>query len=136
MSLSLRHRALPAALAFAISTAAAIGPIDRASAQGSTSRNDNRVQPPAEAAPLPEVELDDLVTGDRTAFLVALDGVTDPGNLGAVLRSAECAGVNGVILPRHRATHVTPAVTKAAGFAPAAPIIEIRGLCARCRGKA
>jgi 23S rRNA (guanosine2251-2'-O)-methyltransferase len=71
----------------------------------------------AKAAPLPEVDLDDLLAAGGTPFLVALDGVTDPGNLGAVLRSAECAGVNGVILPRHRATHVTPAVTKAAAGA-------------------
>ena len=50
-------------------------------------------------------------------FLVAVDGVTDPGNLGALLRSAECAGANGVVLPRHRAVHVTPTVTKAAAGA-------------------
>jgi 23S rRNA (guanosine2251-2'-O)-methyltransferase len=43
--------------------------------------------------------------------------VTDPGNLGALLRSAEGAGVSGVILPRHRAVHVTPTVTKAAAGA-------------------
>jgi 23S rRNA (guanosine2251-2'-O)-methyltransferase len=73
----------------------------------------------ARAAPLPEHDLDDLVMpkGDVVPFLVALDGVTDPGNLGALLRSAECAGVTGVILPRHRATHVTPTVTKAAAGA-------------------
>jgi 23S rRNA (guanosine2251-2'-O)-methyltransferase len=77
------------------------------------------------AAPLPEADLDDLVTGTATTgvrrpgppFLVALDGVTDPGNLGAVLRSAECAGATGVVLPRHRAVHVTPAATKAAAGA-------------------
>lgn len=53
----------------------------------------------------------------RTPFLLALDGVTDPGNLGAVIRIAECAGVTGVVLPRHRAAHVTPTVTKAAAGA-------------------
>ncbi|NBR92760.1 MAG: hypothetical protein EBT46_04620, partial [Actinobacteria bacterium] len=41
-------------------------------------------------------------------FLVAVDGVTDPGNLGAILRSCEGAGVDAVILPRHRAVHITP----------------------------
>ena len=73
----------------------------------------------AMAAPLPEHDLDDLVApkGNVPPFLVALDGVTDPGNLGAVLRSAECAGVTGVVLPRHRSVHVTPAVTKAAAGA-------------------
>jgi 23S rRNA (guanosine2251-2'-O)-methyltransferase len=74
------------------------------------------------AAPLDEVDLDDLVGAGsgknrQAPFLVALDGVTDPGNLGAVLRSAECAGVSGVVLPRHRAVHVTPAATKAAAGA-------------------
>jgi len=46
------------------------------------------------------------------AFLVVVDGVTDPQNLGALLRSAECAGVTGVVLPRHRSAHVTPTVAK------------------------
>ena len=36
-------------------------------------------------------------------FLIVADGVTDPGNLGALLRSASCAGATGVVLPRHRA---------------------------------
>lgn len=67
------------------------------------------------AAPLDETDVDEMVRSG--AFLVALDGVTDPGNLGAVLRSAECAGATGVVLPRHRAVHVTPAATKAAAGA-------------------
>ncbi|HSL58818.1 MAG TPA: 23S rRNA (guanosine(2251)-2'-O)-methyltransferase RlmB, partial [Acidimicrobiales bacterium] len=73
----------------------------------------------ARAAPLPEHDLDDLArtTGGVAPFLVALDGVTDPGNLGAVLRSAECAGVTGIVLPKHRAAHVTPTVAKAAAGA-------------------
>ena len=48
---------------------------------------------------------------------MVVDGVTDPHNLGAVLRSAECAGVTGVVLPRHRAVHLSPAVTKASAGA-------------------
>lgn len=74
----------------------------------------------AKARPLPEIPLEDLVRvpkGAPAPFLLALDGVTDPGNLGALLRSAECAGVTGVVLPRHRAVHVTPTVTKAAAGA-------------------
>lgn len=74
----------------------------------------------AKAAELPEVLLDDLATerpGGPAPFLVAVDGVTDPGNLGALLRSAECAGATGIVLPRHRAVHVTPTVTKAAAGA-------------------
>ena len=53
----------------------------------------------------------------KTPFLVVVDGVTDPQNLGALLRSAECAGVTGVVLPRHRSAHVTPTVTKVAAGA-------------------
>lgn len=74
----------------------------------------------AKAAPLPEADLDDLVRrrpGKPAPFLVALDGVTDPGNLGALLRSAEGAGVTGVVLPRHRSVHVTPTAAKAAAGA-------------------
>ncbi|MEQ1788363.1 MAG: RNA methyltransferase, partial [Acidimicrobiales bacterium] len=74
----------------------------------------------AKAAPLEEALLDDLATrrsGGPPPFLVAVDGVTDPGNLGALLRSAECAGATGIVLPRHRAVHVTPTVTKAAAGA-------------------
>jgi 23S rRNA (guanosine2251-2'-O)-methyltransferase len=82
------------------------------------------------AAPLREVDLDDLLVARRPApFLVALDGVTDPGNLGAVLRSAECAGATGVVLPRHRAVHVTPAATKAAaGAVEYLPMTVVGGL--------
>ena len=50
-------------------------------------------------------------------FLLVLDGITDPGNFGAVLRTAECAGVNGVVLPRHRSARITPTVAKAAAGA-------------------
>jgi 23S rRNA (guanosine2251-2'-O)-methyltransferase len=71
----------------------------------------------ARAGELPETDLDELVgtpKGGPPPFLLATDGITDPGNLGALLRSAECAGVTGVVLPRHRAVHITPTVTKAA----------------------
>ncbi|MXY11405.1 MAG: 23S rRNA (guanosine(2251)-2'-O)-methyltransferase RlmB [Acidimicrobiaceae bacterium] len=70
------------------------------------------------ADPLPEADLADLV-GDRAGvpFLLALDGITDPGNFGAVLRTAECAGVTGVVLPRHRSARITPTVAKAAAGA-------------------
>jgi 23S rRNA (guanosine2251-2'-O)-methyltransferase len=72
------------------------------------------------AAPLRSYDLEELAgrgPDGAAPFLLALDGVTDPGNLGALLRSAECAGVTGVILPRHRAAHVTPTVAKAAAGA-------------------
>jgi 23S rRNA (guanosine2251-2'-O)-methyltransferase len=87
----------------------------------------------ARAAELPEYELHDLAHA-RTAsgappFLLAVDGVTDPGNLGALLRSAECAGVSGVVLPKHRAVHITPTVTKAAaGAVEYLPMTLVGGL--------
>ena len=72
------------------------------------------------AAPLPNYEIQELTQfedGKSKPFLLVIDGVTDPGNLGAMLRSAECAGITGVILPRHRSAKITPAVTKTAAGA-------------------
>jgi 23S rRNA (guanosine2251-2'-O)-methyltransferase len=49
--------------------------------------------------------------------LVVLDGVTDPRNLGAVLRAADGAGASGVVVPKHQAVGVTPAAVKASAGA-------------------
>lgn len=82
----------------------------------------------AKAAPLPEHTLDDLAQAPG-AFLVVLDGITDPGNVGAVMRTAECAGVTGVVMPRHRAVHVSPTVTKvAAGAVEYLPVALVPGI--------
>jgi 23S rRNA (guanosine2251-2'-O)-methyltransferase len=85
----------------------------------------------ARAGELPESTLEELCRpGEGGApFLLAVDGVTDPGNLGALLRIAECAGVTGVVLPKHRAVHVTPTVTKAAaGAVEYLPMTLVGGL--------
>lgn len=73
----------------------------------------------ARAKPLEPVDLDDLARPGPTGppFLLVVAGVTDPRNLGALLRSAECAGVSGVVLPRHRAAHLSPTVAKVAAGA-------------------
>lgn len=72
----------------------------------------------AKAEPLEDVDLALLLRDAPTPqFFVAVDGVTDPGNLGAILRSCDGAGVTGVILPRHRAVHITPTAAKAAAGA-------------------
>jgi 23S rRNA (guanosine2251-2'-O)-methyltransferase len=74
----------------------------------------------AQAGPLPEADLDTLCqrgAHGRPPFLLAVDGITDPQNLGALLRTAECAGVTGIVLPRHRSVHISPTVAKVAAGA-------------------
>lgn len=62
-------------------------------------------------------------------FIVVLDGVTDPHNLGAIIRSAECAGVHGVIVPERRAAGLGPAAAKAAaGALNYMPIARVKNL--------
>lgn len=62
-------------------------------------------------------------------FLLALDGVKDPHNLGACLRTADAAGVDAVLIPRDRASAVTPAVRKvAAGAAESVPVVSVTNL--------
>jgi 23S rRNA (guanosine2251-2'-O)-methyltransferase len=82
----------------------------------------------ATVAPIQPVELDALATADRP-FLLVLDGLHDPQNLGAILRTAEAAGVTGIVLPRHRSVRVTPAVTKtAAGAVEWLPMALVAGV--------
>ena len=50
-------------------------------------------------------------------FVVICDGVEDPHNLGAIIRSAECSGVHGVIIPKRRAVGLTPVVAKSSAGA-------------------
>ena len=72
------------------------------------------------ARPLEPVPLEDLCRPDRhgnAPFLLVAAGITDPRNLGALLRSAECAGVTGVVLPRHRSARLSPTVAKTAAGA-------------------
>jgi 23S rRNA (guanosine2251-2'-O)-methyltransferase len=85
----------------------------------------------ATAAEIPEADLGDLIRGDgRTKpFLVAVDGVTDPGNLGAIIRNCDAAGVTGLLLPRHRSVHITPTVSKtSAGAIEYVPMALVPGL--------
>ena len=80
---------------------------------------------------LPEADLDEVLgaLGGRPPFLVAVDGVTDPGNLGAIIRNCDGAGVDGVLVPRHRAVHITPTVAKAsAGAVEHVPLVLVPGL--------
>ncbi len=82
----------------------------------------------AMAPPLRPSDLDEMLKVDR-AFLVAVDGVTDPRNLGAIMRSAETAGATGLVMPRHRSANVTPVVAKAAaGAIEYLPIALVGGI--------
>jgi 23S rRNA (guanosine2251-2'-O)-methyltransferase len=58
-----------------------------------------------------------LVTSGTAPLVLLLDGIEDPQNLGGILRTAECAGVNGVFLPERRAVGLTEAVGKASAGA-------------------
>lgn len=82
----------------------------------------------ADADALPDVAFDTLLE-DPSAFLVALDGVTDPQNLGAILRTAEVAGATGAVIGRHRSASIVPTVTKAAaGAVEYLPIASVGGI--------
>lgn len=73
----------------------------------------------AKADPLPRFELEELARplAGRPPFLMVADGITDPYNLGALMRSAEAAGVTGVVLGERRCARLGPTVAKAAAGA-------------------
>jgi 23S rRNA (guanosine2251-2'-O)-methyltransferase len=75
------------------------------------------------------VGIDEMLGTDEPALVLALDGVEDPRNLGAILRSAYLLGAGGVIIPSHRAAEVTAAVAKAsAGASELLPIAQVGNL--------
>jgi 23S rRNA (guanosine2251-2'-O)-methyltransferase len=87
----------------------------------------------AEIAEFRYAELPDLLDAARARgeppFLLLLDGVTDPQNLGALLRSAHALGAHGVVLPKDRAAGITPAVSKAAaGALEHCPVARVTNL--------
>jgi len=88
-----------------------------------------------EVGPFPYAEPEALVAqasqGPAPGFLLVLDGIQDPQNLGAIIRSAEAAGVHGCILPKDRAAAVSPAVVRAsAGATEHLPIARVTNLAA------
>ena len=81
-----------------------------------------------------ELELFELLNGVPEPFLLVLDGVQDPHNLGACLRSADAAGVHAVIAPRHRVVSITDTVrTVACGAAEAVPFVQVTNLAGTLR---
>jgi 23S rRNA (guanosine2251-2'-O)-methyltransferase len=96
----------------------------------------------AHARELAETDLDDLcrpAADGSPPFLLVVDGVTDPHNLGALLRTAELAGATGAIVARHRAAHVTPTVAKAAAgaieYLPIAVVAGVPGALTELAGR-
>ena len=83
----------------------------------------------------PHVTVDDVLAGlAETALLLVLDGVTDPHNLGACLRSADAFGAQAVIVPKDRAVGVNATVAKAAsGAAETVPVIAVTNLARTLR---
>lgn len=86
--------------------------------------------PPLHEADLPAL----LEQAGRSALLLVLDGVTDPHNLGACLRSAAAAGAIAVVVPKDRAVGVTPTVRRAsAGGADRVPLVVVTNLARTLR---
>ncbi|MET0029733.1 MAG: 23S rRNA (guanosine(2251)-2'-O)-methyltransferase RlmB [Candidatus Thiodiazotropha sp.] len=66
---------------------------------------------------------------DHPPFLLVLDGVQDPHNLGACLRTADAAGIDAVIIPRDKSAGLTPTVRKvASGAAESVPLVQVTNL--------
>jgi 23S rRNA (guanosine2251-2'-O)-methyltransferase len=69
----------------------------------------------------PLAEISDIVDNSKSAdanhFLLLLDNVLDPHNLGAIIRTALCVGIDGIVIPRDRSASPTPAVSKASAGA-------------------
>lgn len=82
----------------------------------------------AEVEPYRYADADALLARED-ALIVALDEIQDPQNLGAICRTAECAGATGVVIPERRSAEVTPAVCKAsAGAVEHLAIARVRNL--------
>ncbi|WP_150912584.1 23S rRNA (guanosine(2251)-2'-O)-methyltransferase RlmB [Marinobacter halotolerans] len=73
--------------------------------------------------------LESLATQDKPPFLLILDGVTDPHNLGACLRTADAVGVQAVIVPKDKSASLSPTVRKVAcGAAETVPLVRVTNL--------
>ncbi len=87
----------------------------------------------AQIAPYQYWDLADLITAAKAKsarpLILAADGITDPHNLGAIIRSAEAFGAHGIVVPQRRAVGVTSTVTKvAAGAVERLPIARVVNL--------
>ena len=87
----------------------------------------------AQAAAVDYVELEDLLAipaqKGETPFFLILDEIEDPHNLGSIIRTAECTGVHGVIIPKRRSAGLTATVLKtSAGAAEHVPVARVTNL--------
>lgn len=74
-------------------------------------------------------ELEHKIGTSDPPFVIGLDGIEDPRNMGSILRTAECAGVHGVFVPERRATGLTDVVAKvAAGALEYVPVARVTNL--------
>ncbi|MCM3786547.1 23S rRNA (guanosine(2251)-2'-O)-methyltransferase RlmB [Neobacillus mesonae] len=87
----------------------------------------------AQAAPYQYAEVEDILAVAKekgeAPFLVLLDEIEDPHNLGSILRTADCTGAHGVIVPKRRSAQVTATVSKtSAGAAEYVPVARVSNL--------
>ncbi len=95
-------------------------------------RQNQHDQPGAALASLSEDGLYQLAASKKAPFFLILDGVQDPHNLGACLRSADGAGVDAIITPKNKAARITDTVRRiACGGASYVPVVSVANL-ARC----
>ena len=81
-----------------------------------------------------ENDLAAIVEAHKQPFLLVLDGVTDPHNLGACLRTADGAGVHAVVVPKDNSASLTPVVRKVAcGAAEVIPLVQVTNLARTLR---
>lgn len=76
-----------------------------------------------------EKDLDEIVSSSDAPFLLVLDGVTDPHNLGACLRTADAAGVDALVVPKDKSAKLTATARKVAcGAAEVVPLVQVTNL--------
>ena len=103
---------------------------DKLDALSATGRHQGVI---AEMEPLPYAEVSDMLADARAKgedpFLVLLDGIEDPHNLGAIIRSAHQAGAHGVIVPKNRAAGLNATVARtSAGAVSFLPVAQVTNL--------
>jgi 23S rRNA (guanosine2251-2'-O)-methyltransferase len=92
-------------------------------------RSNRHVRPGQKPRAAHGLDLEDVLSGKANPFFLVLDGVQDPHNLGAILRSADAAGVDAVIAPKDRSVSVTETVRRiSVGAADHVPFVQVVNL--------